>query len=287
MRASPYIGGVSSANVAGFVRPDDLEAAFAAITDGALPVSGGTDVILRRSPRPVTLVDLMALPLSGIAERGDAFRIGATTTLSEMLEHPGVAALGDGIVGQMLRLVGSPLLRNRATIGGHLARGRLSDVIPVLLALDATITWYEGREFTADLADFYRDAVHRRPLVVTAITIPQPGPRSGAAFRKFSRTHFDLAILNCACRIDLNGDDMVAAARIVVGETPALGASLPAAEAEAVGRRLTERTIAAIAAAAAAAVPAGSDERASEEYRRALTAVLVRRCLEEIAGRWA
>lgn len=278
---------MSSANVAGFVRPDDLAAAFAAITDGAVPVSGGTDVILRRPGQPLTLVDLTVLPLAGITATSAAYRIGATTTLSAMLEHEEVATLGDGIVGQMLRLVGSPLLRNRATIGGHLARGRLSDVIPVLLALDTTITWYEGREYTADLADFYRDAVHRRPLVVTAVTIPRPSARSGAAFRKFSRTHFDLAILNCACRVDRAPDDTVARARIVVGETPALAASLPGAEHDIVGRHLTARAIAAAATTAAAEIAAGDDERASAEYRRALTEVLVRRCLAEIAGRWA
>lgn len=287
MQPSPYSEIVSSASVAGFIRPDDLETALAAISDGAVPVSGGTDVMLRRATEPVTLVDLMVLPLAGISGDGRGWTVGANATLTEVLEHPELSQTADGTIARMLRVVGSPLLRNRATIGGHLARGRLSDVIPVLLALDATITWYEGREYTADLADFYRDEVQRRPIIITRIGIPRPAARSGAAFRKFSRTHFDLAILNAACRIDRAADDTVARARVVVGETPALATSLPGAEAELVGRALSAHAIAAAAHTAAAEVSARRDDRASAEYRRTLTQVLVRRCLEEIGGRWS
>ena len=185
----------------------------------------------------------------------------------------------------MLRLVGSPLLRNRATIGGHLARGRLSDVIPVLLALDAVITWYDGTVREGPLADFYGSAVHRTPIIVTAVTIPAVHRPSTASFRKFSRTHFDLAILNCACRIDITDEGTVAAARVVVGETPALAASVTDAEVLLHGRPLDPTAITAAAALAATEIPARDDDRASAEYRRAIAEVLVRRCLADIASR--
>ena len=202
-----------------------------------------------------------------------------------MLEDPRVAAIGDGVVTGMLTEVGSPLLRNRATIGGHLARGRLSDVIPVLLALDATVTWHDGVDHTRPLAAFYREGRHQEPIIVTAVTIPRPPPRSATVFRKFSRTVFDLAILNCACRIDLTDGARIAATRVVVGETPALGASLHDVEVHLTGQPLSSEAVASAAHMAAAAVPARSDERASAEYRRSLTEVLVRRCLTEIAER--
>ena len=276
---------MSIANVLGFVRPADLEAALAAVRDGAIAVSGGTDVMLHAPTTPRLLVDLTVLPLSGISQHEGGITVGATTTLSEMLEHPGLARYADGVIAEMMRMVGSPLLRNRATIGGHVARGRLSDVIPVLLALDASIAWYDGEHRSAPLADFYAASTHRTPMIVTSVFIPAIRRPSAAAFRKFSRTHFDLAILNCACRVDLGDDGTVSATRVVVGETPALGASVTDAEVMLHGRPLDPAAITAATAIASAEIPARGDDRASAEYRRAIAAVLVRRCLSEIASR--
>jgi CO/xanthine dehydrogenase FAD-binding subunit len=278
---------VSIANVARFIRPPDLVAAVAAVRNGALPVSGGTDVMLHPPLAPTDLIDLTVLPLSGIETYAGGVRIGATTTLTAMLEDSRVVALADGVIATMLLEVGSPLLRNRATIGGHLARGRLSDVIPVMLALDATVTWNDGSDHNQSLAAFYREGRHKAPLVITAITIPRSQPPSGAAFRKFTRTAFELAILNCACRVDLDTHGTIVAARVVVGETPSVGASLGDVEVNLRGRRLTVDTIKAAAGMAAEVVPARSDERASADYRRSLTTTLVHRCLAEIAERLA
>jgi CO/xanthine dehydrogenase FAD-binding subunit len=267
-----------------YERPATLGDAFASVAAGGIPVSGGTDVILHPRTAPVTLVDLTGLAMAAIAMDEDALVVGANATLSELLEHPASSHIADGVIATMLREVGSPLLRNIATIGGHLARGRLSDVIPVLLALDATIRYHDGSERSEPLAAFYRKRRHATTLIVTGVSIPVPRSPSGAAFRKFSRTGFDLAILNAACRIDVEGGT-VSAARVVVGETPALGASVTNAETALVGEPLGDRTIARAAATAAAEIPARDDARASAEYRRALAEVLVRRCLEEIAGR--
>lgn len=274
---------MSIANVSHFVRPPDLSAAVAAVRAGAIPVSGGTDVMLHPPAQAVAMVDLTVLPLSGVESFRGGVRVGATTTLTAMLGDPRVTAIAGGVIGTMLVEVGSPLLRNRATIGGHLARGRLSDVIPVLLALDATITWNDGSAHTQSLAGFYREGRHRTPLIITAVTIPESPPRSDAAFRKFTRTAFELAILNCACRIDLGEDAAIAAARVVIGETPAVAASLSDVEVHLAGRPLSPEVILAASQMAAAAVPARSDERATAEYRRVLAEVLVRRCLTEIA----
>jgi len=270
--------------VTAYERPATIGEAFAAVAAGGIPVSGGTDVILHPRTAGATLVDLTGLAMAAIALDDDALVVGANATLSDLLEHPAASRLADGVIAKMLREVGSPLLRNIATVGGHLARGRLSDVIPVLLALDATIGYHDGAERSEPLAAFYRERRHTSTLIVTGITIPVPRAPSGAAFRKFSRTGFDLAILNAACRVDMEGG-RVSAARVVVGETPALGASVTSAEAALVGEPLGEVTIARAAAEAAAQIPARDDARASAEYRRALAEVLVRRCLDEISRR--
>ena len=59
---------------------------------------------------------------------------------------------------------------------------------------------------------------------------PPAGADTAAAFLKFTRTAFDFALLNCAVRVRRTATGEVAECRVVVGETPALGAPVPDAE---------------------------------------------------------
>jgi CO/xanthine dehydrogenase FAD-binding subunit len=275
---------VSLNGVTDYMRPKSVEEAFSVIGTSTRPIGGGTDVILHAPPTVTGLVDLSGLRLDYIRE-GDGFRVGATATLTAMEEHPGLRAHLGGVLPEMLRHVGSPLLRNVATIGGHLARGRLSDVVPVLLALDATISCYDGISRTISLEDFYRARIHETRMLITEIGLPPAADRSSAGFVKLSRTFFDLAMLNCACRADLDEERRVSSARVVVGETPALAAPVPSAADALVGSTLRDADIAAAAAAAVAAVEFGSDSRASADYRRDLCRVAVTRCLGKVRDR--
>jgi len=276
---------MSLTGITTYLRPETLEEAYSCLGSGALAVAGGTDVIRHTHAGVTTLVDLGLLPLRYIRE-GQGFAVGANTTLTEMMEHRGLAAHLDGVLAGMLRGVGSPLLRNAATIGGHLARRRYSDIIPVLLALDAAVTIYEGTERTLPLDRFYAEGTGRSRALITEVRIPPAGRDTAAAFLKFARTGFDFALLNCAALVRRDGDERVGHCRIVVGETPALGASVPAAEDALRGRPLDDPAIAATAEAAVAAVAFGSDHRASADHRRALCGAAVRRCLEKARGRF-
>jgi CO/xanthine dehydrogenase FAD-binding subunit len=275
---------MSLTGITSYLRPQTLEDAFAALGDGALAVAGGTDVIRHTHAGVITLVDLGSLPLHYIREE-HGFAVGACTTLSEMLEHPGLATHLDGVIAGMLRGVGSPLLRNAATIGGHLARRRYSDIVPVLLALEASITVYEGSERTLPLEQFYAEPSRRSRALITEVQIPPAGDDTAAAFLKFARTRFDFALLNCAVAVqhDRGG---VGRCRVVVGETPALGAAVPAAEDALRERPLDDPAIDGAAEAAAAGISFGSDHRASADHRRALCRVAVRRCLQEARRRF-
>jgi CO/xanthine dehydrogenase FAD-binding subunit len=272
-----------SLNATGYLRPATPDDALAALGEGAVAVAGGTAVILHPPPGTRTLVDLTdALP-SGITVEGGTFRIGAMTTLSAMLEHPELGSIYDGVLARMLALVGSPLLRNAATIGGHLGRGRLSDVIPVLIAFDARVSVYDGITSTMDLEQYYAAGLHRARALITDVLVPPRPGGSAAGFEKIARTHFDLAMLNGAARVTVDRG-VVSGARVVVGETPALGSRVPAAEAALDGKPLDTPAIAAAVEAARDSVVVAADSRASAEYRHALVGVVVERCLREAAA---
>ncbi len=80
-----------------------------------------------------TLVSLSKLKLDKIAIKGDKVTTGAATTLAAIGEERGLAFLHPAIES-----VGSPTLRNLATIGGNLFTEQpYGDVAVCLLALDA------------------------------------------------------------------------------------------------------------------------------------------------------
>ena len=102
---------------------------------GAAGLAGGTDfVTMRRAGAiaPDTVVDLK--PLAELREL-DALRIGSGVTMARLarLRSTPAAALRDGAA-----LVGSPMTRNRATVGGNVCRASpAGDVLPPLLVLGA------------------------------------------------------------------------------------------------------------------------------------------------------
>lgn len=267
-----------------YVRSASVEEAFDLLTKlgpRARLMGGGTDLSLHPPAEVDTLIDLSGASLGAITSDRASITIGATATLTQMLEYEPLGSIWSGVVHTMLRRVASPLHRNAASIGGHLARGRLSDVVPVMLALDAVVLYYDGSPRRLPLAELYATRRNRSPLVVTGVQIPTDEGR--AAFRKFARTTYDLAILNVACAVRLDAG-VVSTARVIVGERPSLAVELADASAALIDHPLDVQTIAAAAGIARDTVEVRSDPRGSADYRRHLTGVLVRRCLEEVAS---
>jgi CO/xanthine dehydrogenase FAD-binding subunit len=247
-------------------------------------VGGGTDLALHPPAGVTTLVDLSRLPMAYVADRQGDVVIGATTTLTAMARHPLLAGFAGGVLPIALGQVGSPALRNLATIGGHLARGRLSDLVPVLLVLDAVLHVVDGRERTVPLAEFLASPRGDRPTVITEVVLPAKGRDAAGGFVRFSRAGYDFAMLNCAASLDLDGDRIVSA-RVAVGETPALAQRVVEVEEALVGRAIGDGCIAEASHLARHVVPTGDDQRASAGYRTQLVEVAVRRCLHVAAGR--
>ncbi len=267
-------------------RPTDVDAAWHLVRDGggaAVLLGGGTDLVVRCPPAVTALVDLSEVGLRYVEHSDDGgLRLGAMSTFTDLLEHPEVAAYGTGAVGEMLAQVGSVLHRNSATIGGHVVRSRLSDVLPVLLALDATVAVYTGEHAELPLANYLEG--EQGPHVVTEVRLPPPIPGAAAAFVRFTRTTFDHSIVNGCCRVDV-AEGAVVAARVVVGESSTVGRRLSAAEDALVGAPLTSEAVAAAADAARRTADLHGDWIASAAYRQHLAGVTVERCLTTVIDR--
>jgi CO/xanthine dehydrogenase FAD-binding subunit len=107
---------------------------------GALPIAGGTDVMVELNfdrHRPDAIMDISRLAelLEWRREDGVLFLGAGVTYARIMRELPEFVPLV-----QASRTVGSPQIRNRATVGGNLGTGSpAGDALPVLAAYDAEI----------------------------------------------------------------------------------------------------------------------------------------------------
>jgi len=248
-------------------------------------VAGGADVARTLPSDVTTLIDLCALKLSSIEEGPEGIVIGATATLTEVMENKSVAKICNGVIVDMMRKVGSPLLRNMATIGGTLVSAHSwSDVIPLFLVLGAQVTLYDGEYKTLSITDLFASRGEFVDSILTSVTIPAPAAGDYAAFHKFSRTGYDIALLNCACYVHVD-DDRCSEVRIAAGGTPRLAARLQQAEDALQGQALSDDRIENVARVAKDTAQTADDRRASGQYRKQLVYAGVKRCLQQIAGK--
>ena len=268
-----------------YLRPATVEEAWAALAErgkAARAVGGGIDVHLFRVQEASTLVDLTSLGLAYVRADG-GLALGATTTFTEILESSAGTEYLGGILIEVLEQVASPLQRNQGTIGGTIGSAHpWSDVIPLLLVLDAELTVYDGQERRISLAPYLAERSSGARPLIAEVRLPATPRGSSCAFEAFTTTGFDVAILNCAVYAVLDGG-RCASARVAVGGTPALAKRLPQAEGALLGGALDEETIERVGELAAAAIDARDDRRATAGYRRTLARVGVSRCLGRIA----
>ncbi|HDL85975.1 MAG TPA: hypothetical protein ENH11_06585, partial [Candidatus Acetothermia bacterium] len=157
-----------------------------------------------------------------------------------------------------------------------------SDVIPLFLVLDAQVTLYNGEYRTLSIADLYASRREFVDSILTSVRIPASAAGDYAAFHKFSRTGYDIALLNCACYVHVV-DGRCAQVRIAAGGTPRLAARLSQAEDTLSQAMLDNDTIERVARVAQDTAQTADDKRASGEYRKQLVYAGVKRCLREIA----
>ncbi len=248
-------------------------------------LAGGVD--LARSPRTDIegLIDVTGIGLSYVREEDGELRIGATTTLAELLSHPLTKDYAGGVLTETLRRVAYPALRNMATLGGAVVSAHpWADIPTVLVALGAQARWQGEKEERADLEDLYRQSFRQifREAVLLEVALP---PWDGAfAFEKIGRNAGDIALLNVCAGLGLR-DGKISWPRVAVGARPERGERLPWLEEALVGERPSEALWQKVEEEVRARIEVGSDRRAEAWWRREVAGTLVRRALSRAAGK--
>ncbi len=276
--------------------PTSLQEALECLAEHApdtAPLAGGTNLVVDlRSGRhaPQTLVDISRLPeLKGIRRENGHVFTGAGVTIAELLDDPQVGAAGP-CLRAAASIFASPLVRNRATLGGNLADGSpAADTAPSLLALEAEVELASSAGRRRIPLDEFFIHVRKTQLqpgeVIAGVRWTAVGPNTYTAFQKLGLRKADaISVVSAAVRVDVDEDGKVEKARIALGSVAPVPLRARGAEDALYGRKLTAvcaREAAELAARAASPI---SDVRASAEYRREMAAVLVRRLLEQIIG---
>jgi aerobic carbon-monoxide dehydrogenase medium subunit len=276
----------------GYFAPTTLDEALTLLAEhggDARPLAGGQSLIPAMNFRlatPAILIDLNGIAaLSFVEAAPAALTIGAMTRHRTVEQSADVAAAAP-LLRQAMPFVAHAAIRTRGTIGGSLAHADPAAELPaVMLALNATLT-VRGPSGTRELpagsffSGLFTTALEPGELLV-GVRIPRPEPRTACAFEEISRRHGDFALAGAAASVGVDEGGHCTTARVAlfsVADRPVL--------AEQVARTLvgTRPSAAAIRAAAEAAartdIDPTTDIHASSNYRRQLTAVLVRRVLE-------
>ena len=264
-----------------------------ASNEGAKVLAGGHSLIPAMKLRlaaPVALVDIGHIEaLKGITANG-ALSIGALTTFAEIAssdlvkQHAPVLAEATGVVGD-------PAVRNRGTIGGNVSHGDpASDPPTALTALGATynVSGPGGDRSIAasDFATGLLENVLEENEILTSVSVPSLPSGAGSAYVKFPHPASRYAVVGAAAIVAVQAGSC-SSASVVIGGVETTPTRASSVEAALVGSDLSDGALDAAAAALASDLTGDpmSDIFASDEYRRAMSAVYLRRALGIAASR--
>jgi len=242
-----------------------------------------------RLAMPSILIDINRLDdLRYVEERGDHLAIGAMT-LEHSLEDAAVVRSSYPLLHDTAVVIADPLVRNMATVGGNIAHADPANDHPAtMLAYNATVVAKGPKgERTIAIDDFFTGLFENamgEDEILTEIRIPKPGANSGGAYTKFERKVGDYAISAAAVQLRLDGGT-VAAARIGLTNVSPVPMRAKGAEAELVGKSISDAVIEAAGKAAAAECDPSPDLRGGVDYKRDITRVMVKRSIQQAVAR--
>jgi CO/xanthine dehydrogenase FAD-binding subunit len=256
-------------------------------------LAGGTDLLVNMKKKllsPEKIISLNKIEgLGGTSTQSDVgLSLGPLSTAAYLA---GSKLIQDRVpvLAQGAGRLGSPLVRNRATLGGNLITARpASDLAPPLLVLEAGLILKGPQgERSLSLDQFFLgpgQTAIRADEILTGIVLPIPqGPCSGAYVKLGTRKALEIALVSVASLLELAVDGSIKKARVAlgaVGPVPFL-ASSAAKVLEGVKPKNQEDSVFNEASLAAArdSKPI-TDHRGSGDYRRDMVEILTLRTLK-------
>ena len=275
-----------------YEEPKSLQEAFRIFSElkgEAKVIAGGTDLIVsmkKGAVDPARIVSLKKIKgIRGIIRKKDIVAIGPYTTAADIARSDVIARIFP-VLRKAAESLGSPLIRNRATIGGNIATARpAADLPPALMALGAKIKLRTKSRSRTVTPDVFFIGPGRSILdddeIITEISINDLPPFTGADYIKLGhRAVLEIAIVAVASRITLDAPDgIIRDVRIVLSAVAPTAVRALSAEGALLGERPSDEIFAKAASLAMNDCSPISDIRSGADYRREMVRTLTKRTL--------
>lgn len=181
--------------VSEYLKPKSLEEAYKNLIDGNKNHIIGGGAWIKLTYKSVNkLISLDELNLDYITEKDNSIEIGSMTSLRSIETNDLVKSLGSGILQKAISKIMGINIRNLATIGGSImGKFSFSDILPVLLVLDAKLVFYKLGEMSIE--EFIKTKRLNQDILIKIIIKKDEGL---GFFKKVAITPLDFSILNLA-----------------------------------------------------------------------------------------
>jgi carbon-monoxide dehydrogenase medium subunit len=277
--------------------PDSVEQALALLDEhksNIKIVAGGSDMLIGfkfgiETPYAMSITTLPNLDyLDFSAESG--LKIGALTTVAQLLESPEVKEFYPAL-WQAAKIFATPQIKNTATVLGNLLRASpAGDCSGASYAIGGEVLVKSvNGERTIDLDQFWvaygKTALEDNEL---ALELRLPLPAQHSAFKRLTRVNEDLAKLNVAASLNLDGN-ICRTARLTMGCVGPTLLRLPKCEQLLEGADLTdglnEELYQKLCETVQDEIQPIDDKRSTAAYRRQVAGVFLKRTILAAAGK--
>ena len=281
-------------NITNYLLPKTLPEALDMLAEedgNARIIAGGTDIIPQLRHGAVsakTLIDISKLPgLSDIDQRDDSIIIGSLVTHGQVADSPLIQEKAISLA-QAAASVGSPQIRNIATVAGNLANGHpAADAAMPLLALDAeVILASKESNRVVPLSEFFqgkeKTVLDPKKEILTHIQFTEKRINQGDSYLRLSkRGSLTIAVLILSAVVEADKDSKrIIDARIALGPVAATPIRALKAEKSLRGTSVSSETIEQAAEdVCAESNPLSDPVWGSAEYKKNLIKVFSRRAI--------
>ena len=247
----------------------------------AIIVAGGTDLYVQKHDtmhHSAVRSVFNNEDLKGIRIDSDQCTIGGGATAADLMDAPELKRFFPDLEKHLL-LVSSTPIRNMGTLAGNFVNASpIGDLTAIFLALNSTITLSaipgQARNDRMlklkDLYKGYKQLDKSADELVTAVRFTVPIKNTRFHFEKVSkRTHLDIASVNSAIRLELDGDT-IREAHISAGGVAPIPKYLTNTSAFLAGKPISSDTVRAAIKVMNEEIAPISDARGTAEYKRLL-----------------
>mgnify|MGYP000985141613 CR=1 FL=1 len=262
------------------------------IQGGVKLLAGGTDILVDAREghpyREITLIDIYGIPeLCRMEDQGEWIAIGAGVTHAA-IEKSSLIRERAGVLADACRTVGSPQIRNHATIGGNIANASpAADSLAALSVLEAEVEINRlGEMRRIPLGDViekpYTTTLSDRDLI-TRVFIRKPSEGTRFHFYKLGRRKaLAISRMTIATLLKQNEDGFVTQFHMTMGATFPKPMFFPDVDEMLIGKRPTAAEIEAVALTLSAKIPLIAGIRPSTAYKQPACKSMVQRILSEL-----